>query len=84
MSARLSDFVLCRQEDLETYCRVTRAGETLTADYAYQAPEQLQGGASVAWFSDQYSLAACVYEAVTGTPAIPSRGRTLVVVTASG
>lgn len=77
MSARLSDFVLCRQEDLKTLYRVTRAGETVTADYAYQPPEFHATGSCVPWFSDQYSLAACAFEAVTGAPAIPSRDRSL-------
>ncbi len=77
MTARLGDFLLCRREELATFHKVTRAGDTLLGDYAYQSPEQLRGGDAVTWQSDQYSLAACLYEAATGQPVVATAGRGL-------
>lgn len=69
-TARLGDFLLCRSEELETFQKVTRAGDALLTDHGYQAPEQIMGSGTVTWHADQYALAACLYEAVTGRPAV--------------
>ncbi len=76
-SARLGDFLLCRSEELETFHKVTRAGDTLFHDHAYQSPEQILGNSTLTWHSDQYSLAACLYESLTGRPVVETADRGL-------
>jgi serine/threonine protein kinase len=65
-TAKLSDFVLMREEDLETTYQITRAG-MLPGDKVYQPPELLFGG-TLCPATDLYSIGAVLYEALTGIP----------------
>src|SRR5262249_41326102 len=57
------------QEVLETAHQITRIG-MLPGEKVYQAPEVVRGAPAFP-DSDLYSVAACVYEALTGRPPFP-------------
>jgi serine/threonine protein kinase len=63
--AKLGDFLLIRPDVLATIQQITRAG-LATFDLPYQSPELLSGTTEVTPAADRYSLAMCLYEAVTG------------------
>jgi serine/threonine protein kinase len=76
--AALSDFLFCRPEELATYQQVTRSGDSLMLDFAYQSPELLRGGdAPLSCQTDLYSLAASMYHAATGRPPFETSSRSL-------
>jgi len=64
--AKLGDFSLARQESQESVYDITRGALELQ-DYRYQAPEVVRGEQSASHASDLFSLAACMFEAATGT-----------------
>lgn len=65
--AKLGDFLLMREEELEEAQKITRAG-VLPGEKVYQPPELLFDPGRVCAASDLYSLGAVLYEAVTGHP----------------
>jgi serine/threonine protein kinase len=66
-TAKLSDFLLMRGQELETAMEITRGAGTPVRDHVYQPPELfLNGEATRA--SDLYMVAASLYEALTGRP----------------
>jgi len=75
--SKIGDFGIARIADMS----VTRTGMGVVGTPAYAAPEALRGtGAEVDPRSDQFSLAATLYEALTGERAFP--GEDLLAVAA--
>lgn len=71
--ALIADFGIARalQEAITTEERLTSAGMVLGTP-SYMSPEQLAGASLVDGRADQYSLAAVIYEMLTGTPPPPA------------
>jgi serine/threonine protein kinase len=65
--AKLGDFTLLRGEVLDSMQEITRAG-SLPGEHVYQAPEVVRGDRDVGPAADLYSLAATMYEALSGRP----------------
>lgn len=75
--SKIGDFGIARVADMS----VTRTGMGVVGTPAYAAPEALRGtGDGVDTRSDQFSLAATIYEALTGERAFP--GEDLLAVAA--
>jgi eukaryotic-like serine/threonine-protein kinase len=74
-SAKLGDFSLMRLEVLESIQQITQARAPL-GEQIYQAPEVVRGDRQIGAECDLYSLAATMYEALSGRPVVP-RGLTL-------
>jgi serine/threonine protein kinase len=66
-AAKLGDFFLLRDEVVETLNQITKAGVP-NGEYPYQSPEQLTGSKVLGPTTDIYSLAACMYHALTLRP----------------
>jgi serine/threonine protein kinase len=66
-AAKLGDFFLLRDEVVETLNQITKAGVP-NGEYPYQPPEQLTGSKVLGPTTDLYSLAACMYHALTLRP----------------
>lgn len=62
--AKLGDFFLLRDEVIDTINSITQTNIPL-AEYAYQPPEQLGAEEGITPMADLYSLAACMYQALT-------------------
>jgi serine/threonine protein kinase len=75
--AKLGDFFFMRPELADSYQEITRGVET-PADVAYQSPERLRSSKQLTPASDLYSLAACMYEALTLRPPFEARDIGLV------
>lgn len=71
---KIGDFVLMRGDQLDSFQQITRAG-ALPAEHVYQAPELVQGVSEIGPSCDLYSLAAVMYEALTGQPPIPTNSK---------
>jgi serine/threonine protein kinase len=69
-TAKLGDFSLMRTEVLESIQQITQARAPL-GEQIYQAPEVVRGDREVGAACDLYSLAATMYEALSGRPAVP-------------
>jgi serine/threonine-protein kinase len=65
--AKLGDFFLLRSEVFESIHQATQA-DLPQSEYVYHPPEQLDGVHELDGSSDIYSLACCLYEALTLTP----------------
>lgn len=68
--AKIGDFVMMRGDLVDSFQQITRAG-TMPAEHVYQAPEQVQGVKELTPSCDLYSLAAIMYETLTGQPPFP-------------
>jgi len=66
-TAKLGDFFLLRDEVVQTLHQITQAAAP-QGECVYQAPEVLSGTKSLTTACDVYSLAACLYEALTRQP----------------
>lgn len=66
-TAKLGDFFLLRDEVVQTLHQITQAA-TPQGECVYQAPEVLAGTKRLTPACDLYSLAACLYEALTRRP----------------
>jgi serine/threonine protein kinase len=64
---KVGDFVMMRGDSIDTFQQITHAG-ALPAEHVYQAPELVQGAPELTPSCDLYSLAAVMYEALTGQP----------------
>jgi serine/threonine protein kinase len=65
--AKIGDFVMMRGDSADSFQQITRAG-SVPAEHVYQAPEQVQGARELTPSCDLYSLAAIMYETLTGQP----------------
>jgi serine/threonine protein kinase len=72
--AKVGDFVMMRGDAVDSFQQITRAGSP-PAEHIYQAPEQIQGIRDLTPSCDLYSLAAILYEALTGQPPFPTNLR---------
>ncbi|HZV06370.1 MAG TPA: protein kinase [Gemmataceae bacterium] len=70
--AKIGDFVMMRGDFVDSFQQVTRAG-SVPAEHVYQAPEQVQGARELTPSCDLYSLAAIMYETLTGQPPFPTK-----------
>lgn len=68
--AKIGDFVMMRGDFVDSFQQITRAG-MVPAEHVYQAPEQVQGVKELTPSCDLYSLAAIMYETLTGRPPFP-------------
>lgn len=66
-TAKLGDFFLLRDEVVQTLHQITRAGIP-NGESVYQSPEVLTGKRELSAAADLYSLAACLYHALTRRP----------------
>lgn len=66
-TAKLGDFMLMREVDVEQAQKVTQVGEAL-GEMTYMSPEQATGSSDIDGRADIYSLAACMFEALSGQP----------------
>jgi serine/threonine-protein kinase len=62
-----------RSQVVESVYRVTRSG-VVPGEYVYQPPEMFRGDETVGPPSDVYSLAACLYQALTLRPPFDPSG----------
>jgi serine/threonine protein kinase len=69
--AKIGDFVMMRGEHVDSFQQITRAGSQ-PREHVYQAPELVRGVGDLTPSCDLYSLAAIVYEALTGHPPFPT------------
>jgi len=79
-TAKLGDFSLLRGEVQETMYNITR-GKLQIVDFQYQAPEVLLGKSDVTPAGDLFSLAACLFEALTGTLPLPKQNSLAATIT---
>jgi serine/threonine-protein kinase len=63
--------ILARMIRVDSFQQITRAGSQ-PREHVYQAPEQVRGIRDLTPNCDLYSLAAIVYEALTGYPPFPT------------
>lgn len=66
-SVKLGDFFLLRSEVFESIHQATQA-DIPQSEYVYHPPEMLDGASELDVTSDLYSLAGCLYEALTLHP----------------
>ncbi|HEY7314776.1 MAG TPA: protein kinase [Gemmataceae bacterium] len=64
---KIGDFVMMRGDHVESFQQITHAGSP-PREHIYQAPEQVRGVPDLTPSSDLYSLAAIMYETLTGQP----------------
>jgi serine/threonine protein kinase len=69
--AKIGDFLMLRGEAGDSFQQITRAGSPPT-EHVYQAPELVQGVKELTPSCDLYSLAAIMYETLTGRPPFPT------------
>ena len=69
--AKIGDFVMMRGDFVDSFQQITRSG-SLSTEHVYQAPEQVQGVRDLTPSCDLYSLAAIMYETLTGQPPFPA------------
>jgi serine/threonine-protein kinase len=71
--AKLGDFVLVRDADIDTNHQLTVTGQLLNQDIAYLAPEHALGRNNVDIRSDIYSLGATLYHSLAGRPPVEGK-----------
>ena len=69
--AKIGDFVMMRGDHVDSFQHITRTDSRPT-HHKYQAPEQVRGERELTPSCDLYSLAAIMYETLTGQPLFPT------------
>jgi serine/threonine protein kinase len=69
--AKIGDFVMMRGDHIDSFQQITQAGSQ-PREHVYQAPEQVRGVHDLTPSCDLYSLAAIMYETLTGHPPFPT------------